>query len=91
MGTDGERDYFHLDGAQVRDEHEPHTEYGQNLVHDLARRLDRCWVYEQYITNALNHADVAEFWRKVQRQEQDNIRQLNQLIQQHVQSRSFSS
>ncbi len=65
------------------------TDHDHDLVHELSRRLDGIWRYDQYIANADAQADLQEFWREVKAQEQANIEQLKKLIAEHVQKNCF--
>ena len=64
-------------------------DHDHDLVHELSRRLDGVWRYDQYIANAESHAELQKFWRSVKTQEQANIRQLKQLITEHIRSDCF--
>lgn len=44
------------------------ADHDRDLVHELSKRLDALWRYDQYIANADGHADLQEFWRGVKRQ-----------------------
>ena len=63
--------------------------HDHDLVHDLSRRLDAVWRYDQYIANAEGIENVQAFWKKVQRQEHENVRELKALIAEHIQSDCF--
>ncbi len=54
--------------------------HDHDLVHELSMRLDALWRYDQYLANAEGHAFLEEFWRNLKFQEQENIKQLKQLI-----------
>jgi hypothetical protein len=81
MTTDREYEKF---GATRGIENHDH-----DLVHDLSRRLDCLWRYDQYIANCGGRPELQEFWRGVKSQDQKNIDQLKMLIKQHVQSNCF--
>ena len=63
--------------------------HDHDLVHDLSRRLDAVWRYDQYIANAEGIEPVQAFWKKVKVQEQENVRELKVLIAEHIQSDCF--
>ncbi|HMP78140.1 MAG TPA: hypothetical protein PKD54_01690 [Pirellulaceae bacterium] len=63
--------------------------HDHDLVHELSRRLDGVWRYDQYIANADGMADLQSFWQAVKNQEQENIDRLKRLIAQHVKRDCF--
>ena len=63
--------------------------HDHDLVHDLSRRLDALWRYDQYIVNAEGIEPVQAFWKKVKEQEQENVRELKALIAEHIQKDCF--
>jgi hypothetical protein len=83
MSTTQEKEYAHLGETRGMKDHD------HDLIHDLSRRLDCLWRYDQYIANAENLPELEAFWRDVKSQEQKILIQLKELIQQHVQSNCF--
>ena len=83
MSMTTEKEYEHIGETRGCEDHD------HDLVHELSRRLDGVWRYDQYIANAERQADLQKFWSNVKAQEQDNIQQLKKLIAQHVQSNCF--
>ena len=83
MSMTTDKEYEHLGESRGIEDHD------HDLIHDLSRRLDCLWRYDQYIANAGGRPDIQEFWRSVKTQEQKNIDQLKKLIRQHVQSNCF--
>ena len=65
------------------------ADHDHDLIHDLSKRLDALWRYDQYIANADGRADLQNFWRNMKVQEQENIQQLKKLLAAHVQSNCF--
>jgi hypothetical protein len=63
--------------------------HDHDLIHELSRRLDCMWRYDQYIANADWRDGIREFWEKLKMQEQENIAQLKELVRQEVQSDCF--
>jgi len=78
-----EKEYEHIGETRGCADHD------HDLVHELSRRLDGVWRYDQYIANADGQADLQKFWRNVKAQEQKNIQQLKKLLVEHVQSNCF--
>jgi hypothetical protein len=65
------------------------ADHDHDLVHELSKRLDGVWRYDQYIANADGQPELQKFWRDVKAQEQASIQQLKELIAQHVRSNCF--
>jgi hypothetical protein len=83
MSMTTEKEYAHLGESRGCEDHD------HDLVHDLSRRLDCLWRYDQYIANADGKAELQKFWRNVKAQEQANIQQIKKLIAEHVHSNCF--
>ncbi|GAA4440206.1 hypothetical protein GCM10023155_44740 [Bremerella cremea] len=60
------------------------TNHDHDIIHELSRRLDALWRYDQYIVNANGLSEVEEFWIKVKAQEQRNIQTLKTLLAQQI-------
>jgi hypothetical protein len=63
--------------------------HDHDLVHELSRRLDALWRYDQYIANAEWRDGLRQFWCEMKSQEQQNIQRLKELITQEVRSGCF--
>lgn len=63
--------------------------HDHDLVHELSRRLDGVWRYDQYIANADGQQELQEFWREVKSQEQNNIKRIKQLLTQQIENKCF--
>lgn len=59
------------------------------MIHDLSRRLDALWRYDQYIANAQGYELVQVFWSKVKEQEKENILELKKLLSKHIRMGDF--
>jgi hypothetical protein len=55
------------------------ADHEHDLVHELSKRLDALWRYDQYIVNAEGHAAVQQFWQEMKSQETTNIKRLKEL------------
>ena len=64
-------------------------DHDHDLIHELSKRLDALWRYDQYIANADGKSDLQSFWRDVKSQEQNNIDRLKKLVAQEVQNGCF--
>ena len=56
------------------------ADHDHDLIHDLSKRLDALWRYDQYIANAEKHPHLQSFWRAVKQQDQTNVKKLKELI-----------
>ena len=65
------------------------ADHDHDLIHELSKRLDALWRYDQYIANADGHPDLQAFWRDVKSQEQANIYRLKELVAQEIQRKCF--
>jgi hypothetical protein len=83
MSMTTDKEYEHLGDTRGIEDHD------HDLIHELSRRLDCVWRYDQYIANCGGRPELQEFWRGVKSQDQKNIDQLKKLIKQHVQSNCF--
>jgi len=78
-----EKEYEHLGETRGMEDHD------RDLIHDLSRRLDCLWRFDQYISNAGGRPEIQEFWRTSKSQEQKSIGELKKLITQHVKGNCF--
>lgn len=83
MSATMDKEYAHLGETRGVADHD------HDLIHDLSRRLDCLWRYDQYLANAEGLPELQEFWGSVKSQEQANIDRLKSLVTQHVQSHCF--
>ncbi|MEO1376291.1 MAG: hypothetical protein AAFW70_18705 [Cyanobacteria bacterium J06635_10] len=63
--------------------------HDHDMIHDLSRRLDALWRYDQYIANAQGYELVQAFWSKVKEQEKENILELKKLLSEHIKIGDF--
>lgn len=64
-------------------------DHDHDLVHDLSKRLDALWRYDQYIANAERKPALQKFWCDVKAQEQQNVDRLKELIRDEVGGNCF--
>lgn len=83
MTLAAEQDLKHVGESQGCANHD------HDLVHELSRRLDALWRYDQYIANADGHDNPKQFWSDVKSQEQENIKRLRELIAEEVRNDCF--
>jgi len=65
------------------------ADHDHDLVHELSRRLDALWRYDQRIANAAGHGTLQGFWGDLKRQDQKNIERLKQLIREEIEKSCF--
>lgn len=65
------------------------ADHDHDLVHELSKRLDALWRYDQYVANADGHAELQDFWREVKKQETKDITKLKDLIKQEIEQGCF--
>jgi hypothetical protein len=65
------------------------ADHDHDLIHDLSKRLDALWRYDQYIANAEGKPDMQNMWRDLKRQEMANIKRVKQMISEEVRQNCF--
>src|SRR3989440_4807236 len=65
------------------------ADHDHDLVHDLSKRLDALWRYDQYIANAESKPDLQKLWRDLKRQEMDNIKRVKQMVSEEIKNNCF--
>jgi len=62
--------------------------HNHDMIHELSRRLDALWRYDQYIANADFRDGVRQFWEDAKQQEEQNVQRLKCLLVEELQSES---
>jgi hypothetical protein len=65
------------------------ADHDHDLVHELGKRLDGLWRYDQYIANADEKPELQAMWRDFKKQEGDNIKRLKKLVAEEVRQDCF--
>lgn len=65
------------------------ADHDHDMIHELSKRLDALWRYDQYIANADGHAELQNFWRELKKQETKNTTKLKDLIKQEIEQGCF--
>ncbi len=60
------------------------ADHDHDLIHELSRRLDGLWRYDQYMANAEKREELQRFWADIKLQEQENIQRLKRLVASEV-------
>ena len=64
-------------------------DHDHDLVHDLSKRLDAVWRYDQYIANADGRPELQQFWREMKQRETEQVRRLKEFIAEEVRRGCF--
>jgi hypothetical protein len=65
------------------------ADHDHDLVHDLSKRLDALWRYDQYIANAEGKPALQTLWRDLKKQEVANIKLVKQMVAEEVKQNCF--
>jgi hypothetical protein len=65
------------------------ADHDHDLIHDLSKRLDALWRYDQYIANAEGKPALQTLWREFKRQELDNVKRVKRLISDEIRQDCF--
>jgi hypothetical protein len=65
------------------------ADHDHDLIHDLSKRLDALWRYDQHIANAEGKPALQDLWRDLKRQEIDNINRIKHMIVEEVRQNCF--
>jgi hypothetical protein len=65
------------------------ADHDHDLLHELSRRLDGLWRYDQYIANAREKQELKQFWQDIKAQEEKNIDRLKGLVAEEVRQGCF--
>ena len=63
--------------------------HDHDLVHELSKRLDGLWRFDQCIANAEGKPELQNFWRDLKRQDKQNVDRLKQMIRKEIESGCF--
>jgi hypothetical protein len=77
MRLAAERELAHIGESQGAANHD------HDMIHELSKRLDALWRFDQYIANADGQPDLQRFWRELKDQEQSNVQRLKGFVQEH--------
>lgn len=83
MSLTAEKELQHLGETQGCADHD------HDLIHELSRRLDCLWRYDQYVANAEWRDEIRGFWEDMKNQELQNIARLKELLAAEVQHGCF--
>jgi hypothetical protein len=65
------------------------ADHDHDLIHELSKRLDALWRYDQYIANAAEDSQLQRFWTDLKAQEQKNVGKLKEFVAKHCEKDCF--
>lgn len=65
------------------------ADHDHDLIHELSKRLDALWRYDQYIANAEEKPDAKAFWEELKTQDELVVKRLKALVTSEIQSGCF--
>ena len=83
MRLAAEREMVHIGETHGAADHD------HDMIHELSKRLDALWRYDQYIANAEGQEELQEFWREIKEQEIRNVDRLKQMVAEHCRQHCF--
>jgi hypothetical protein len=63
--------------------------HDHDMIHELSKRLDALWRYDQYVANAGSDEELQEFWRDLKEQEMENVKRLKEFVKTHIENDCF--
>lgn len=83
MRLAAEREMVHIGETHGAADHD------HDMIHELSKRLDALWRYDQYIANADGQEELQEFWREIKDQEIRNVDRLKRMVAAHCRDHCF--
>ena len=83
MTIAAEKEYAHVGETAGAADHD------RDLVHELNKRLDALWRFDQYVANAEGHAELESFWTELKQQERGNVARLKELLADEIRKGCF--
>jgi hypothetical protein len=65
------------------------ADHDHDMIHELSKRLDAVWRYDQYISNAGDDEELKKLWCDFKVEEQESVTRLKAVIQRHVKEGCF--
>jgi hypothetical protein len=83
MRIAAEREIAHIGETQGAADHD------HDMIHELSKRLDAVWRFDQYIANAEGYPELQNFWRQLKAQEKQNVDRLKEMVTEHCRQHCF--
>jgi hypothetical protein len=77
MSMIAEREMAHSGETKGAEDHD------HDMIHELGKRLDALWRYDQYVANTDGEPQLQQFWRDLKTQERKTVQRLKQLVAMH--------
>ena len=65
------------------------ADHDHDMIHELSKRLDAVWRYDQYISNAGDDKELKQLWSDFKVAEQENVTRLKSVMQRHFEEGCF--
>ncbi len=65
------------------------ADHDHDIVHELNKRLDSIWRYDQYIANADADEDLQELWKQCKQEDVKVADKLKRKIAEHIKKECF--
>ena len=65
------------------------ADHDHDLVHELGKRLDALWRYDQYLSNAEGHSEINKLWDRLKKQDRETVKELKNLISKEIENDCF--
>ncbi len=63
--------------------------HDRDLVHELSKRIDSVWRYDQFIANAEGKPELQQLWEDFKEQDTANVNRLKRLLKQEIENDCF--
>lgn len=83
MALAAEQELKHLGESQGMANHD------HDLIHELSRRLDSLWRYDQYIANSEEREELRATWLELKSQEEQTVQRLKELVKNEIENHCF--
>ena len=83
MSLTAEKEMEHIGQSKGAENHD------HDMIHELSKRLDALWRYDQYIANAEGDSELQEFWQELKSEEQENVKRLKEFVAEHIEKECF--
>jgi hypothetical protein len=83
MSIAAEKEYAHIGETSGCKDHD------HDLIHELSKKLDALWRYDQYIANAEGRPKVQQLWREFKQQCEADVMRLKQAVAEEIERDCF--
>jgi hypothetical protein len=83
MSMTAEKEMQHIGESKAIENHD------HDMIHELSKRIDAVWRFDQYIANAEGDNELQDFWRDLKEQEQENVSRLKEFVAKHIENDCF--